>query len=183
MSRIGKMPVEVPSGVSVDIKDNLIRVKGPKGELEQKIVPGVRIAKEAVGLRVSVDNPKDRKQRSLWGLYRSLFANMVRGVTEGFEKRLEINGVGYKAQVAGDKLVLNVGYSHQVDFAIPRGIEIKVDKNIIIVSGIDKQLVGETAAQIRSVKKVEPYKLKGIKYIDEQVRKKAGKVVKTAGEG
>ncbi|MBU4332701.1 50S ribosomal protein L6 [Patescibacteria group bacterium] len=180
MSRVGKMPIEIPDGVSIDIKDNLIKVKGPKGELEQKIVRGVSIVLEDKVIKVRVEKPTDKKQRSLWGLYRSLIANMVEGLARGFEKKLEISGVGFKAEVSGDKLVLNVGFSHLVEFDIPQGIEIKTEKNIIAVSGVDKQLVGETAAQIRAFKKVEPYKLKGIKYAGEQVRKKAGKVVKAA---
>lgn len=183
MSRIGKMPVEMPSGVSVDIKDNFIKVKGPKGELSQKIVPHVSIVSKESNIIISVDAPDDGKQRSLWGLYRSLVANMVKGVTEGFEKKLEINGVGYKVSVSGKNLTLNVGFSHPVEFDIPEGIEVKVEKNIIAVSGICKQLVGEVAAQIRKIKKIEPYKLKGIKYIDEHVKKKAGKAAKGAGEG
>lgn len=183
MSRIGKMPIEIPNRVTVDIKDNEIKVKGPKGELFEKIVPQVKITQEDSNIKVSVDNPKDKEQASLWGLYRSLVANMVKGVTDGFEKKLEISGVGYKASVSGKKLCLNVGFSHPVEFDIPDGIEVKVDKNDIIVSGFSKQLVGEAAARIRKVKKVEPYKLKGIKYSDEQVKKKAGKAAKGTTEG
>lgn len=183
MSRIGKMPIEVPQGVLIDIKDNLIKVKGPKGELCQNFASSVKVGYDDFKILVSVKDSENKEQRSLWGLYRNLIANMVRGVTEGFEKRLEISGVGYKANISGKKMILNVGYSHPVEFEIPKGIEVKVDKNIIIVSGFDKQQVGEAAARIRKIRKVEPYKLKGIKYIDEQIKKKAGKAAKGAGEG
>lgn len=182
MSRIGKLPIEIPSGVSVDISDNLIKVKGPKGELCQDFASCVKVDCEDSKILVSVKDSENKEQRSLWGLYRNLIANMVKGVTEGFEKRLEISGVGYKASVNGKKMILNVGYSHPVEFDIPKGIEVNVDKNIIIVFGFDKQQVGEAAARIRKIRKVEPYKLKGIKYIDEQIKKKAGKAAKGAGE-
>jgi len=176
------MPVEIPSGVTASIKDNEIKVKGPKGELSEKIVPNVKIVEEDKKIIVSVEKPENKQQASLWGLYRSLVANMVKGVLDGFEKKLEINGVGYKASVTGKNLVLNVGFSHQVEFSIPEEIEINVDKNIITIFGPSKQQVGEAAAQIRKIRKVEPYKLKGIKYVDEEIKKKAGKVAKGAGD-
>ncbi|NQU77629.1 50S ribosomal protein L6 [Candidatus Falkowbacteria bacterium] len=182
MSRIGKMPIEIPNGVSVDIKDNEIKVKGPKGELNQKIIPNVNIGQEDSKIVVSVNSPQNKEQASLWGLYRSLVFNMVKGVTDGFEKKLEISGVGYKATVTGSNLVLNVGFSHPVEIPIPAEIEVKVEKNDIIVTGADKQVVGEVAAKIRKVRPVEPYKLKGIKYSYEQITKKAGKAAKGAGD-
>jgi len=160
----------------------LIIVKGLKGELNQKIHPNVRVKQKDKELLVNVQKPDNKKQRALWGLFQRLINNMIEGVTKGFEKKLEINGLGYKAEVSGNKLVLNVGFSHQVNFDIPKNIEVKVEKNIIIISGFDKQLVGETAAQIRRIKKPEPYKGKGIKYIDEVIKKKAGKAAKAAGK-
>jgi large subunit ribosomal protein L6 len=175
MSRVGKQLIEIPSGVEVKITDDLIMVKGPKGELSEKIHPQVTIAVADGAVTVKVDDETNKFSRSLWGLFASLTKNMIIGVTEGYSKQLEINGVGFKATVAGKKLTLNVGFSHPVEFDIPDGIEIKVDGNNIDISGIDKQLVGEVAAQIRKVKKPEPYKGKGIRYSDEQVRRKAGK--------
>ena len=179
MSRIGKQPVQIPDGVQVSIKDNIIEVSGPKGKLDKNLVPGVDVEVKGKEILVSVKNPDDKKQRSKWGLQRSLINNMVIGITDGFSKQLEINGVGYKAVLQGKKLVLNVGYSHSVDYNLPEGIDINVEKNIISISGIDNQLVGQVAAEIRSIKKPEPYKGKGIKYVDEIVRKKPGKVAKT----
>ncbi len=181
MSRVGKKPIKIPQGVEVLVEKQEVKIKGPKGELVQKINSKVKVEKKDGELRVSVDNPQDKRQRALWGLFTSLLNNMVEGVTEGFEKQLEINGVGYGAQLQGKKLVLKVGYSHLVDFDIPEGIDVKVEKNIVTVSGIDKQQVGEIAAQIRSVRKPEPYKGKGIKYVDEVIRRKAGKAAKAAG--
>jgi len=181
MSRIGKLPISIPEGVQVKIENDLIFVKGPKGELTQKIHPNVKIEKKDNNIFVSVKNPNNRDDRSLWGLFRTLVSNMADGVTKGFEKKLEIKGVGFRASVTGKNLILNVGFSHQVQFPIPEGIEIKVEKSTISVSGFDKQLVGATAADIRAIKKPEPYKGKGIKYIDEVIRRKAGKVVKAAG--
>lgn len=180
MSRIGKQPIIIPDGVTVKITDNQINVKGLKGELNQLIHRLVKVEQKGNELIVSVINPEEKKQRAIWGLYRKLIDNMVKGVTEGFSKQLEINGVGYKAVVQGDTLVLNVGYSHSVEYKIPQGIEIKVEKNIITISGRDKHLVGQTAAEIRAVRKPEPYKGKGIKYIDEVVRRKAGKAAAKA---
>lgn len=183
MSRIGKAPIEIPSNVSIDIKDNQIKVRGPKGELEQKLVRSVKVTRTDNTIKVQVKKPEARKERAFWGLSRSLIFNMIKGVSEGFEKHLEINGIGFKAQVNNSKLVLGVGFSHQVEFNIPKDIEVKVEKNIIIVSGIDKQLVGEIAAQIRKIRPVEPYKGKGLKYVGESVRRKVGKVAKAAGAG
>ncbi|MFH1837973.1 MAG: 50S ribosomal protein L6 [Candidatus Kuenenbacteria bacterium] len=182
MSRIGKQLINIPENVDVKIENQNIIIKGLKGELIQKIHPNVKIEQKNKELSVSVQKPNDKKQRALWGLFQRLISNMIAGVTNGFEKKLEINGLGYKAEVVGDKLILNVGFSHQVNFNIPKNINIKIEKNIIIVSGFDKQLVGETAAQIRKIKKPEPYKGKGIKYIDEVIKRKAGKAAKAAGK-
>ncbi len=183
MSRIGKLPIPIPDGVTASITDARIDVKGPKGTLGLDIPAGVTVTQTDQQLTVSVKQPDQQTQRALWGLIRVLVRNLVVGVSQGFTKQLEINGVGYRATVNGSNLVLNVGFSHPVDFTIPAGIDIKVEKNVIAVSGIDKQLVGETAAKIRSIRKPEPYKGKGIKYVDETIRRKAGKVVKAAGAG
>jgi len=178
MSRIGKKPITIPEKVEVKIEGNQVKVKGPKGELSQVLHPLVKINQSDGALKVEVGNPENKEQASLWGLSRTLVSNLVEGVTEGFNKQLEVNGIGFKAQVNGNKLVLNVGFSHPVEFDIPEGIQINVEKNLITVSGIDKQQVGQVAAEIRSIKKPEPYKGKGIKYLDEVIRRKAGKVVK-----
>ena len=175
MSRIGKQLITIPAGVEIKLDDNKVVVKGPKGQLTQVIHPVVSLDIKDNTVSVSVKDSSDKSQRALWGLFGSLTDNMITGVTKGFSKQLEINGVGMKAAAAGKKLVLNVGFSHPVDYNIPEGIAITVEGNVITVSGIDKQLVGETAAQIRKIKKVEPYKGKGIKYVGEQVIRKAGK--------
>ncbi len=175
MSRIGKQIINIPEGVQISLEGKLVTVKGPKGELKQELHPKVSINIEGKELSVKIDNEKDKSQRALWGLFGSLISNMVEGVVNGYVKKLEINGVGMRATLNGKNLVLNVGYSHPVDFEIPQNVAIAVDGNVISVSGIDKQLVGETAAQIRKIKKVEPYKGKGIKYVGEVARRKAGK--------
>ncbi|MFA5047896.1 MAG: 50S ribosomal protein L6 [Patescibacteria group bacterium] len=175
MSRIGKQLITIPTGVEVRLDGNQIIVKGPKGQLIQIIHPVVSLTIKDNTISIAVKDGSDKSQRALWGLFGSLTNNMITGVTQGFSKQLEINGVGMKATAAGKKLVLNVGFSHPVDYAIPEGISIAVEGNVITISGIDKQLVGETAAQIRKIKKVEPYKGKGIKYVGEQVIRKAGK--------
>lgn len=177
MSRIGKIPVEIPAGVKVSRDDSTIMVKGPKGTLSLVVPKGVDVI---LGDRaVEVRRPSDgRMERSFHGLVRTLVANMVKGVSSGFEKKLEISGVGYRAEIGGNTLKLVIGFSAPIEYAVPEGIEIKVDKLInIAVSGIDKQLVGRVAAEIRSLKKPEPYKGKGIKYVGEQVRRKVGKSV------
>lgn len=181
MSRIGKLPIVIPPGVSVAVNGRQVEVTGPKGQLSLVLHDHVRLDQESGQARVSVQSPDAQSDRALWGLTRMLVANMITGVTAGYAKKLEINGVGFKAQVNGQTLVLNLGFSHPVEFPIPAGIVIAVEKNVITVSGIDKQLVGETAATIRALKKPEPYKGKGIKYADEIIRRKAGKVVKAAG--
>jgi large subunit ribosomal protein L6 len=179
MSKIGKLPISLPTGVSVELTNDLARVKGPKGELTAPIPAGITVKQE--GDQVLVTRANDEKSiKSLHGLTRSLINNHVQGVVSGYTKTLEINGVGYKAEMSGDKLVLSLGFSHPVNLAILPGVEVKVEKNIVTVSGIDKQAVGQMAAVIRSLKKPEPYKGKGIKYSDEVIKRKAGKAAKTA---
>ncbi len=174
MSRIGKLPITLPSGVELDINQDTIQVKGPKGNLNLNLINGITIKKEDNQIFVSrIDDQKVNKSNH--GLYRSLINNMVIGVSQGFSKKLEINGVGFKVNVLGAVLKLNVGFSHDVNFNIPEGITINIDQNIITVSGIDKQQVGQVAAEIRAIKKPEPYKGKGIKYIDERIIRKSGK--------
>lgn len=179
MSRIGKKPIDIPDGVQVTIDGQNVKVKGPKGELEQNIHPSIKVELKDKQLMVTI-GIDHKKANAFWGLSRTLINNLIIGVTEGFEKQLEVNGVGYKASVSGKKLVLNVGYSHPVEFDMPEGIEPKVDGNVITISGIDKQKVGEVAANIRKVRKPEPYKGKGIKYIDEVIMRKVGKAAKAA---
>lgn len=182
MSRIGKKPINIPEDVEVDIKENKIVVKGPKGSLKLDIHPFVKVKLENRTIKVSVFDPTDKKQHALWGTFVRLIENMIEGVKRGFEKKLEIVGVGYRAEVKGNLLVLYLGFSHPVKFPIPKGIDISLKKNIITVSGIDKQQVGEVAARIRALKKPEPYKGKGIRYVDEVIRRKAGKkAVATSG--
>ncbi len=180
MSRIGKQLISIPSEVDFKIDDGFVVIKGPKGELKQFIHPQVIVESKDGVITVKVQDENDKSQRALWGLYGSLVKNMVTGVTVGFVEKLEINGVGMKAAVAGNKLILNVGFSHPVEYNIPVGMQITVEGNIISIGGIDKQVVGEIAAQIRKIKKVEPYKGKGIKYVGEQVRRKAGKAAAKA---
>lgn len=179
MSRIGKKPIDIPSGVSVEITGQKVVVKGPKGSLEQVIHEATKAELVDNQLVVKISNEENVKEKALWGLTRSLLANLVTGVTTGFQKTLEINGVGFKAALNGQVLVLNLGFSHPVNYSIPADITISVEKNVVTVAGIDRQKVGQTAAEIRALKKPEPYKGKGIKYSDEVIRRKAGKVVKS----
>ena len=178
MSRIGRMPIAVPAGVTVDIaENNKVTVKGPKGTLERVLPAEMDIKLEADVITVS--RPNDlKKMKSLHGLTRTLIHNMIIGVTEGYVKDLEVNGVGYRAQKQGNKLVLALGYSHPVEMVDPEGIEVKVDGNKISVVGIDKEKVGQYAAEIREKRAPEPYKGKGIKYVDETIRHKVGKTGK-----
>ena len=174
MSRIGKKPIQIPQGVEVKIDGSKVAVKGAKGELSQEFRPEIKI--EIKENQILVFPQKEGRQtQALWGLTRALVANMVKGVTEGFEKKLEIQGVGYKAEIKEEGLVLSVGYSHLVKIKIPEGISILVEKNIITISGIDKGLVGQTAAIIRKTRPPEPYKGKGIRYVGEIVKRKVGK--------
>lgn len=183
MSRIGKKPISIPSGVTAEIKDATLKVKGPKGELVLDVHPKVKLIKQDSELLVEINDKESKQEKALWGLFRSLVNNMVIGVTAGFVKNLEINGVGYKAALSGKKLVLNLGYSHPIELAVPAGLEAKVEKNVITISGSDKQAVGQFAAVVRDTRPPEPYKGKGIKYVDEVIRRKAGKVVKAVGGG
>ncbi|GLB30180.1 50S ribosomal protein L6 [Lacrimispora amygdalina] len=179
MSRIGRMPIAIPAGVTVEIaENNKVTVKGPKGTLE-RVLPTEMTIKEEDG-HIVVTRPNDlKKMKSLHGLTRTLINNMIVGVTAGYEKKLEINGVGYRAQKQGKKLVLSLGYSHPVEMEDPEGIESTMEgQNIIFVKGIDKEKVGQYAAEIRDKRRPEPYKGKGIKYADEVIRRKVGKTGK-----
>ena len=173
MSRVGKKPIPLPDKVYVTITEESILVKGPKGELTQAIPKGVGVVQEEKCLRV-VKKEENKKTKALYGLVRSLVNNMVEGVTHGFKKELEIVGVGYRATLQGKDLVLNVGHSHPIHIPSPSGITFEVEKSKVRVLGINKQLVGDIAATIRSKRKPEPYKGKGIKYVDEVIRRKAG---------
>ena len=181
MSRVGQVPITVPSGVEVSVEQGHISVRGPRGRLERSIPEGISVEKSDGEIRVG-RRSEAREVRALHGLVRSLVANMVQGVTEGYEKRLEIYGVGYRATKQGNNLELAVGFSHTVRKEAPPGIEFDVPAPTkITVRGIDKELVGQTAAEIRSVKKPEPYKAKGIRYEGEYIRRKAGKAAKGGG--
>lgn len=179
MSRVGKKPVVIPSGVTAVLEGQTLKVKGPKGELSILMHPNVSATISDNTVLVSVTEPGNTHHSALWGTHRNLIENMMQGVTNGFSKQLEVNGVGYRVSLSGKKLVFEIGYSHPVEFSLPVGIEASVDKNTIILKGADKQLVGEIAAQLRSLRPPEPYKGKGIKYSDETVRRKAGKAAKT----
>lgn len=183
MSRVGKKTIELPSQVEVQTEQGTVIVKGPKGELREQLPPEFAVEKEGQELKVvpqkEETGQRRKKQQALWGLYRSLLANMVKGVSEGYEKRLEIEGTGYRAGIEGTKLNLNLGFSHPVQLEIPEGITCSVEKGTISIAGIDKKQVGEFAAAIRRIRPVEPYKGKGIRYEGEEVRRKEGK--KAAG--
>jgi len=174
MSRIGKQPIDIPSGVEVKVGAQTIEVKGPKGKLATPLHPAVDVQIDD-GKVLLLRKDESRIAREQHGLRRTLLANTILGVTKGFEKGLEVVGVGYKVQLQGKKIVLSVGYSHPVEFPLPEGIEAKVDGNKVTIAGIDKEQVGEIAAQIRRVRPPEPFKGKGIKYAGEHVRRKAGK--------
>ncbi|OIO03457.1 50S ribosomal protein L6 [Candidatus Desantisbacteria bacterium CG_4_10_14_0_8_um_filter_48_22] len=181
MSRLGKRPVDIPGGVKVEVQGSLVKIEGPRGKIERIFSPRMKISKQ--DNRILVERQSDEKiDKSLHGLTRRLILNMVTGVIKEFERKLEINGLGYKAQVQSDKLILQIGFTHPVPILIPQGIKITVQENKISVKGVDKETVGQVAGLIRSIKPAEPYKGKGIRYSDEIVRRKAGKaVVKTAG--
>jgi len=184
MSRIGKKPIEIPPGVEVNIEGQLITVKGPKGELSREIPSEIKVKSQEGQILLSPQPPTKKlvggkKTKAFWGLFRSLISNMVKGVTEGFEKKLEIEGLGFKAQVAGDILELFVGFSHPVKITAPENIKFSVKKNVITVFGPDLEKVSQTAAKIRKAKPAETYKGKGIKYLGEQIRRKVGKKVVT----
>lgn len=175
MSRVGKKPIQIPDKTTVIYTDTMVTVKGPKGTLNRRIHPDTALVVENDEIRVQVQG-EDKKSQALKGLTRSLVANMVEGVDKGFERVLEINGIGYRAAVEGDALVLNLGFSHPVKFSMPAGISVIVEKNNQIkLSGIDKELLGQTAASIRKIRPPEPYKGKGVKYAGEYIQRKAGK--------
>jgi large subunit ribosomal protein L6 len=174
MSRIGKMPINIPSGVTVEVDSDVITVNGPKGSLKQFTMPGVKAAVEESQVVITRDND-EAENRARHGLLRSLVSNMVTGVSQGFEKKLEINGVGYRVQPQGADLKFNLGFSHDVIYKVPTTVQVKVEQNTLTVTGSDKQQVGQIAAEIRALKKPEPYKGKGIKYADERIIRKSGK--------
>ena len=175
MSRVGKVPIPIPSGVKIDLENGILKVTGPKGSLQHTLPEGVSldITKESIIVTRADDH---RKNRALHGLTRSIISNLVTGVTQGFERALEITGVGYRSEVQGNVLVLSLGYSHPIHFTLPENITVKVDKqNRITIEGCDKQRVGETAAKIRAFRPPEPYKGKGIRFAEERIRRKVGK--------
>ncbi|RPI75007.1 MAG: 50S ribosomal protein L6 [Desulfobacteraceae bacterium] len=174
MSRVGKKPIPIQKEVQAVIKDNVLNIKGPKGNLDLKIHPKVDIHADGNQILISVKE-NDKEAKSLHGLYRALVANMVKGVTTGFEKTLEIVGVGYRAELSGRDAIFHIGYSHPVVFTLPEGIDAVIEKTKVTLKGIDKEKLGRIAAKIRGFKKPEPYKGKGIKYSDEHIRRKAGK--------
>lgn len=174
MSRLGKLPITIPSGVEASFSDGVLRVKGPKGELERNVTDDVTVTVADGAITIAPARDTDRA-RALWGTFAAHANNMIQGVTEGFKKELEIEGVGYRAEVQGDKITLHVGFSHQVELVAPEGTTVSVDKNMITVEGRDKDAVGQFAANIRAVKKPEPYKGKGIHYVGEYIIRKQGK--------
>jgi large subunit ribosomal protein L6 len=175
MSRVGKKPITIPDKIKVTYKDRVVSVQGKNGTLTQEIHPAVEVNIDQDLISVGL-NDQSRKTMALQGMTRSLLSNMVKGVSDGFERVLEINGIGYRAELKGKSIVFNLGYSHPIDFALPEGVSAKVDKNNTVrISGIDKQLIGQTAARIRQLRPPEPYKGKGIKYAEEHIMRKAGK--------
>ena len=174
MSRVGKKPIVIPKGVTITAGSLELKVKGPKGELKRPVPAGVSVKIDG-GTALVARAAEDRPTRAKHGLVRALLQNMVTGVSTGFSRELEINGVGYRAEVKGKALQLALGYSHPIEFPLPSGIEAKVDKTRIVLTGIDKELLGQTAAKIRSFRAPEPYKGKGIKYVEETIRRKVGK--------
>jgi len=175
MSRVGKKPIQIPQDIKVKIDGNTIHVESKKGKLSYQFLPQVEVKQEGNEIVVT-RKAEDRFSRAIHGTTRSLIANMVEGLSKGFEKKLEIVGTGYRAQMQGNKLVLSLGFSHPIEYTPPKDISISVERNIITVSGYDKQKVGQVAAEIRAFRKPEPYKGKGIKYVDEIVRRKVGKI-------
>jgi large subunit ribosomal protein L6 len=182
MSRIGRKPIALPKGVTIAQKPGTISVKGPKGELSKQMPSGVSVKTEADKVLVSRADDS-RENRARHGLIRAHLANMVKGVTDGWTRELEINGVGYRAEVAGDTLNMALGYSHPVVFKLPKGVTAKVDKNRVTLSGADRDLLGQTAAKVRELRLPEPYKGKGVKYAEEVIKRKVGKAGATGGGG
>ncbi|MDX1607633.1 MAG: 50S ribosomal protein L6 [Candidatus Spechtbacterales bacterium] len=180
MSRVGQKPIEVPSGVEITIEGNTIKAKGSLGELALEFSDQLKVENTDGEIKIEPAG-NNKKANALWGLYRALIANMVQGVSKGFEKSLIITGVGYRAEAKGNNLVLNLGYSHPVEMEVPEGLDVQVEKNKITIKGIDKQKVGQFAADIRAKRPPEPYKGKGVAYEGEQIRRKAGKRAIGAG--
>ncbi|MGA7827442.1 MAG: 50S ribosomal protein L6 [Geobacteraceae bacterium] len=179
MSRIGKLPIEIPGGVKITLDDLIVKVEGPKGTLSRPMLEGISVQLEDNKQILVTRNADDPKSRSMHGLTRTLVNNMVVGVTKGFETILDITGVGYRAEVKGDVLTMSLGYSHPINFSLPAGITVEVEKMTkVFVRGVDKELVGQTAAKIRSFRPPEPYKGKGVRYSDEKILRKAGKTGK-----
>lgn len=178
MSRIGKKTIQIPQGVTVSAENGVVLVTGSKGKLERPLHSAVSVLIQDGVVTVDVKNKEEKSERALWGTFASHIMNMIEGVTKGFEKKLEINGVGYRVAAQGKDLKLDLGFSHPVIFPIPEGLTAGVEKNVITISGIDKELLGQVCAEIRSLRKPEPYKGKGIKYLDETIRRKAGKAGK-----
>lgn len=181
MSKIGKIPITVNNDIKVTMEGSAFKVNGPKGEASYEIPSGISVKLEDGQLKLNIVNENDKTISAIYGLTRANLANIIKGVESGFEKKLELQGVGYRAQLQGNELVLSLGFSHPVKFKIPQNIKIVVAENIITISGIDKILVGETAAKIRGIKPPEPYKGKGIRYKGEVVRRKVGKAAKAVG--
>ena len=177
MSRVGKKPIEISDKIKITYTDRVLTVSGEKGTLTRTIHPDVIVNIDKNTLAVTIDT-MDKKTRSLWGMTRALIANMVVGVSQGFERSLEINGIGYRAELKGKNIEFNLGYSHPIDFPLPEGISANIEKNMIKLSGIDKELLGYTASTIRSLRPPEPYKGKGVKYVEEYIQRKAGKTAK-----
>lgn len=175
MSKIGKKPIKIPEGVTVNVGGNEVTVRGPKGELRRGLPADFSIVIEGNTLQVNAPETLKKNTRALWGTLRAHVANMVKGVSEGFEKKLEFEGIGYRTEVSGGELILSVGFTHPVRLKIPEGVSVSVSKNTILVSGIDKEKVGKFAAEIRKVRPPEPYKGTGIRYVGEIIRRKAGK--------
>lgn len=174
MSRIGKAPIKIPSGVSINLSDEKVTVEGPKGSLSQQIVSSIKLDQTDEELKVTRLS-EEKISHANQGLMRTLVANMVTGVSQGFEKKLEVNGVGFRVSVSGDQLTLNLGYSHPINYKIPQGIEVNTQQNVITVFGTSKQQVGQVAAEIRALRKPEPYKGKGVQYVGERIIRKSGK--------
>lgn len=180
MSRIGKQVIEIPKGVEIKVNGSAVSVKGPKGTLEHRLPETLKLTVEGAEARVSITDENDRQQLMSWGTNASILINMVEGVVNGYQKQLEINGVGYKVAQAGQKLTFQLGYTHPIVYELPKSVTAAIEKNVITITGIDKQLVGQVAAEIRALREPEPYKGKGIKYVDEVIRRKAGKAATAA---
>lgn len=177
MSRVGKKPIIIPDQTKITYADGILSVQGAKGTLTRSIHPDVRVNIEGNAVTVAID-AMDKRTRSLWGMTRALIANMVTGVSKGFERSMEINGIGYRAEMKGNQIEFNLGYSHPINFPLPDGIAANIEKNVIKLSGIDKELLGFTASTMRRLRPPEPYKGKGVKYMEEHIQRKAGKTGK-----